>query len=75
MIAQTLSILLPHVWEDGKSAASGPKVHAQETVRDVTHRIRNEMMRIKDELLWPRILVRHAPPPDEIQPIAPDRFL
>ncbi len=30
--------------------------------------------RLKDELLWPRILVRHAPPPDEIQPIAPDRF-
>jgi hypothetical protein len=33
------------------------------------------LQRIKDELLWPRILVRTSPPPDEDQPTAPDRPL
>lgn len=28
---------------------------------------------LRDELLWPRIIVRCAPPPDMIQPIAPAR--
>ena len=58
MIAQTLNMLLPtNVWAD--DPAHGRNAHAQESVRDL-------FLRIKDELLWPRILVRHAPPPDEI---------
>lgn len=73
MIAQTLSIILPNVWTESSSDSSGSKVHAQETSR-LLPRLKNEFVRIKDELLWPRILVRHAPPPDEVQPIAPDRL-
>ena len=30
-------------------------------------------LRLKHELFWPRILVRCAPPPNGIQPIAPVR--
>ncbi len=58
MIAQTLSMILPtNVWAD--EPVPGRTAQAQESVRDL-------LLRIKDELLWPRILVRHAPPPDEI---------
>jgi len=31
------------------------------------------MQRVSDELLWPKVLVRTAPPPGGTPPIAPDR--
>ncbi len=62
MIAQALTLFFPTMAEE----AATP-VYAQETVREY-------FQRIKDELLWPRILVRYAPPPDEVQPNAPDRL-
>lgn len=66
MIAQALTLLFPFNTPAGETSAPAP-VYAQETVREY-------LQRIKDELLWPRILVRYAPPPDEVQPNAPDRF-
>ncbi len=67
MIAQALSMIFPIEITSGVSSSRRAPVYAQETVREF-------FARISDELLWPRILVRHAPPPDEVQPIAPDRF-
>jgi hypothetical protein len=66
MIAQAFSQLFPLDAMAGEASAP-VQVYARETVREY-------LLRIKDELLWPRILVRYAPPPDEIQPNAPDRF-
>lgn len=66
MIAQALNLLLPFESLAGEASTPAP-FSAQETVREY-------LLRIKDELLWPRILVRYAPPPDEVQPNAPDRF-
>lgn len=65
MIAQALSVLLPVEMMAGETDRRFGYV--QESVREY-------FVRIRDELLWPRILVRYAPPPDEVQPIAPDRF-
>jgi hypothetical protein len=62
MISQALGMIFPL-----DAMPSRARDDVQETVRDY-------LQRLKDELLWPRILVRKAPPPDEVQPIAPDRF-
>jgi hypothetical protein len=66
MIAQALNHLFPFDTLTGEASTPAP-VYAQETAREY-------LQRIKDELLWPRILVRYAPPPGEVQPNAPDRF-
>jgi hypothetical protein len=62
VVVQVLSLIFLPFAADTPSEAQP----AQETMR-------NYLLRIKDELLWPRILVRNAPPPDELQPNAPDR--
>jgi hypothetical protein len=68
MIAQALSMIFLIDPRAAKpSTYDLPHGSTQETVRE-------SLSRIRDELLWPRILVRHAPPPDEVQPNAPDRF-
>ena len=67
MITQALSFFLPVEAMVGETTSQRSSSYTQETIREY-------FARIRDELLWPRILVRHAPPPDEVQPIAPDRF-
>jgi hypothetical protein len=70
MIAHALCTILPsNSWVEVASTSNPvtQPVYAKETVREF-------LLRIKDELFWPRILVRIAPPPNEVQPIAPDRL-
>ncbi len=67
MIAQALSVILPLEMVGISSGDSPSSAPVKETMREY-------FLRVRDELLWPRILVRHAPPLDEVQPIAPDRF-
>jgi hypothetical protein len=73
MIAQALSLFLPFDAMAGESSTPAP-AYAQEALITPKETVREYLLRIKDELLWPRILVRYAPPPDEVQPNAPDRF-
>ncbi len=59
MIGQTRSMIFPLIAASPSSGLWFPKDHAQESIIDY-------VLRIRDELLWPRILVRSAPPPDEV---------
>jgi len=58
MIGQTRSMIFPIGGAAPNSASTSLKDH-NETIYDF-------LLRMKDELLWPRILVRIAPPLDEI---------
>jgi hypothetical protein len=59
MIGQTLSMILLATGEAPSFGFASPRGHDQESII-------HYLQRVKDELLWPRILVRSAPPPDEI---------
>jgi len=61
-----LAFLLPLGVVAGNTAHPG-RTPEQESLRDI-------FRRIEHELLWPRILVRYAPPQDDDRPNAPDRF-
>lgn len=66
-----LAYLLPV----GAMAQTAAKARAQEALSFAPNETFFEFFqRLQDELLWPRILVRVAPPPDEVQPPAPDRL-
>ncbi|GAA0527759.1 hypothetical protein FHS83_002222 [Rhizomicrobium palustre] len=58
MIGQTLSMIFP-------AALAAPSLGAQSQA-DHGETVFTYLQRVRDELLWPRILVRSAPPPDEI---------
>lgn len=59
MIGQTLSMIFPTSGASPTFGQASPRSHDEESIYDY-------FLRMKDELLWPRILVRSAPPPDEI---------
>jgi len=59
MIGLSFSMILPMIGAAPSFDRTSPAGHDEETVYDF-------FLRMKDELLWPRILVRSAPPPDEI---------
>jgi hypothetical protein len=66
---QTLDSILPTgriAVAEGPSSLGRRDVPARETLREC-------LSRIEHELLWPRILVRNAPPHGGIRPNAPDR--
>ncbi len=58
MIGHTLSMIFPTAAVPPCFSFGSPKDHARESITDY-------FLRLKDELFWPRILVRSAPPPDE----------
>ncbi len=59
MIGQTFSMIFPPTAASPSFGLWSPGDHARESVVDY-------FLRIRDELLWPRILVRSAPPPGEV---------
>ncbi len=69
----TQALFFPFDTMAGEISTPTP-AHTQEVPVTPKESVREYLLRIKDELLWPRILVRYAPPPDEVQPNAPDRF-
>lgn len=58
MIGQALSMIFPTTEVPPCFRFRSPKDRAPESITDY-------VLRLKDELFWPRILVRSAPPPDE----------
>lgn len=68
-----LSILSSFLQTDGVAVVEGPSTFGRRDV-PVRETLRDLFYRLEHELLWPRILVRHAPPQDGIQPNAPERL-
>jgi len=67
-----LSIFSSFQQTDAVAVAEGAPAFGR---RDVPtwETLRDYLYRLEHELLWPRILVRNAPPQDAIQPNAPER--